>query len=503
LTGRFDPRALEARFAALDAMPRALWMPAIVNTEGPPVARLEAVAAARRRLLEGRPPFVADDGWPASDVAAAFGLELARLDAPALALGSEDVAAQLLRLLLWHVDRIARLCGAMPRPEAVRACAQAFAADWEETGEELREVLRVVESLDGVANFARWTEVRGLLKSQAWQEVLAAHRRVAGMPKLAALLRRLGRAEPFEEETEVEVALAASDASAPQWVRRVREVELPGVPLETEGIRRSGDFHRMLPGEALLWRRRRRMLAARLAEQTLLSYQHRHVMPEATWSREPGAAMERRRVRRPVLQQGPVILCVDTSASMAGAPEQVAKAVVLEAMRAAAAGRRDCLVYAFSGPGDLLEMALSRDLDGLLAAAAFLGRSFHGGTDVCEPFERALGAIETARWRRADLLLATDGEFGAAAGIVERLGRARRELGLRVQGVLIGDRETIGLAEVCDEVFWVSDWRRYGRHGQVEPPVHASDLTARFFPGAFVGRGGVRGAGAPRAEGPS
>ncbi|MEI7445901.1 MAG: hypothetical protein WCK28_13505 [Burkholderiales bacterium] len=33
---RFRPEALEGRLAALDALPRTLWLPAIVNNEGDP-----------------------------------------------------------------------------------------------------------------------------------------------------------------------------------------------------------------------------------------------------------------------------------------------------------------------------------------------------------------------------------------------------------------------------------------------------------------------------------
>lgn len=485
---RFDPAALEDRFAALDQLPRALWLPAIINTEGRMVPRLPMLVAALARLQRGEGPFEDRDGWPAPEVAEAFDAALRRLDALGLAQGSESVAVQLLRQMLWHIDRIAQRSEVVSRAQAIRDCARAFADDFERTGEELREVLRVFESLEGVANFARWTEVRGLLRSQAWQAVLAAHRHIAALPRLAALLRRLGRSRPQETLAPTEVARPASQVAAPQWVRRVREVEFQGAPLESEGVRRAGDLARMLPSEALLWRRRRRWLAARLAEQTLLAYQFRQFTAEPASVREPGWAAVPQPQPRPVLEQGPLIVCVDTSASMAGAPECVAKAIVFEAMRSAAHGGRECRVFAFSGPGDLDEFELARDVDGLMAAAGFLGRSFHGGTDVCEPFERALAAIEHSRWSRADLLLATDGEFGAPAAIVERLRAAKRTLGLRVQGVLIGDRETIGLAEVCDEIFWVDDWRRFGGHGQVQAPISSSTLTARFFPGALVGR---------------
>lgn len=48
---------------------------------------------------------------------------------------------------------------------------------------------------------------------------------------------------------------------------------------------------------------------------------------------------------------GPIILCLDTSGSMRGAREVVAKALALECMRGAHRQQRPCYLYAFSGPG--------------------------------------------------------------------------------------------------------------------------------------------------------
>jgi uncharacterized protein with von Willebrand factor type A (vWA) domain len=178
-----------------------------------------------------------------------------------------------------------------------------------------------------------------------------------------------------------------------------------------------------------------------------------------------------------------MMVCVDTSASMRGGPEQVAKAAVLEALRTAHAQRRACHVFAFSGPGDVVEMDLALDAKGIESAIDLLGRSFHGGTDICEPLERALVRLETDRWHLADLLIASDGEFGATAGLVARLRQAKADLGLRIQGLLAGDRETIGMAEICDDILWIRDWRRFGAGG--DSPVHSSRLTALYFPNAM------------------
>lgn len=191
-----------------------------------------------------------------------------------------------------------------------------------------------------------------------------------------------------------------------------------------------------------------------------------------------------------------MLICVDTSGSMQGGAEAVAKAVVLEAVRCAHAEGRACHVFAFGGADEVVEMALGVDVQGVQRLARFLGQRFGGGTDICAPLERALARLEEAEWQRADLLIASDGEFGATPVLADRVDAARRARGLRVQGILIGDRETIGLLELADDIHWVRDWRRYGHAGDGAAsrgegreaggsPVHSRSLTATYFPGAL------------------
>ena len=53
------------------------------------------------------------------------------------------------------------------------------------------------------------------------------------------------------------------------------------------------------------------------------------------------------------------------------------------------------------------------DVRGIEQLAQFLGQGFRGGTDICGPLERVLARLAEERWQLADLLIASDGEFGA------------------------------------------------------------------------------------------
>jgi uncharacterized protein with von Willebrand factor type A (vWA) domain len=99
--------------------------------------------------------------------------------------------------------------------------------------------------------------------------------------------------------------------------------------------------------------------------------------------------------------------------------------------------------------------------------------------------------VREQRWASADLLIASDGEFGCTPDTLAALDAARATLGLRVQGVLVGDRETMGLMNVADHIHWVRDWRHEqppARSAAAFSPVHSKNLTALFFPGALDAR---------------
>jgi uncharacterized protein with von Willebrand factor type A (vWA) domain len=482
--GGFDPDALEAPLAPLDCLPRGLRMPGIINSLGRPFPRLAALNQLIEALIQGSVP--PGWTWPTGLALPVFRARILDLALPDYCRGRPAVAELVLRSLLWHTDRIPDLIDrGAAQVDAILHAADAFASDWRKTSGELDELLFVFGEFGDALEAAHWDAVRGLLRQEGWQEVLRIRRLMEQLPELSAVLRALGRTRPTDTQDESRLLEEDVQEPNPLPARRQREIQVPELPGETVGIHRSSRISRMLACEAALMRhpRLRMVWFARHAERTLLTYEDRDLLAETVIEQTtaPRPARQRRPDRR--LESGPMMVCVDTSASMRGGPEQVAKAAVLEALRTAHAQRRACYVFAFSGPGDVVEMDLALDAQGIESAIDLLGRSFHGGTDICEPLERALVRLETDRWHLADLLIASDGEFGATAGLVARVRQAKADLGLRIQGLLAGDRETIGMAEICDDILWIRDWRRFGAGG--DSPVHSSRLTALYFPNAM------------------
>jgi len=304
-----------------------------------------------------------------------------------------------------------------------------------------------------------WDLSKGILKHVGWSKVEEMNKLLKSLPQIAAIAKALGRAKSSDKEVGPEERIMAK-------VSRVREelqwVEAPHARTHTDGIHKSDDIPRMLPMEGSLYLHQvfRKLWKAKFIERTLACYQIKGIEKRRVYSEEWG---EEEQVVRKKLERGPIIVCLDTSGSMQGVPETVAKAITLEAMRLAHAEGRDCLLYAFSGYGDVTEHDLDLSPTGIESLCAFLCMSFHGGTDVSGPISAATKKLEGAKWKRADIIMVSDGAFDVPGHTQETLEDAKKKHGLRVHGLLVsgGYHGSYGLnsmRSLCDPVHVFRDW---------------------------------------------
>jgi uncharacterized protein with von Willebrand factor type A (vWA) domain len=479
--------AKEKRLEALDRLARPLWLGGLTNSQGCLEPRLESLATLHRALLAGVTPSLATWCWPPRPIAQSLRDAITRLGIAGFCAGQKELTDTVQMSLLFHLDFIVDYQDrGASEPDAVRMAIEAFVEDWSERCGQISELIEVFGLLPDDGKNTRWDQIHGLLRSSGWQEVLRIRRLLERLPELARVIRRLGRCRQADEtDARSPITVDVMDDAVAQRPES-KTVHIPDMPGETRGIYRSDRIARMLPAEAMLLGHPRLRLVwhARRAERTLLSYEDDDRMEEVR--------LHQSKVSRPRpssqpgkrLEMGPILVCVDTSGSMKGGAEEVAKAVVLETMRTAHAQHRPCHVFAFGGSDELIEMELAVDSDGINALIRFLGQGFRGGTDICGPLEKVIAKLEDQHWQLADLLIASDGEFGATPELAARLAAVKVKLGLRVQGVLIGDRESVGFLEVADSIFPIRDWRRYGG-SNADPPIHSHRLTAMYFPGAL------------------
>lgn len=415
--------------------------------------------------------------------------------------------------------------------------AAKLSSDWRDAASALRAAEEALDP-DAVESLINedpsgFGHQRGIWHDAGWAEVASLSKVLARCKELRDLVRSLGRSAGRGPRRRAPRQVAAPPSRGSPGVLRS-----PLQPEETAGLSRSGDISRMLPSEAHLvavgWPRGRgvatrqvtvsasidddddddagaaaadgngfvdnnnpttasttvsvlvegsraaRLLhMARRAERTLTSYER------DGWLDDPLTRPTSRLEVRPAAEDGPLILCLDTSGSMAGARETVAKAVALEAARSARRARRRCLLYAFGGPGDLRQLELDpSSARGASDLLSFLRCSFGGGTDADAPLEAALQRLEESEWAAADVLMVTDGEIPPPNEVVAaRLARAKEELGLQVHGLLVGSRAVArtdsaaaggggggnrkeqiseGVAAICSRVHIFKSWSSVG-----------------------------------------
>jgi uncharacterized protein with von Willebrand factor type A (vWA) domain len=213
---------------------------------------------------------------------------------------------------------------------------------------------------------------------------------------------------------------------------------------EITNIETGAEVGRLLPCEAALVRhpQGRLSLFRKLLERNALQYQLE--------SEEPAG-------------RGPVVVCIDDSASMEGHPEIWSKAVALAMLEMARAQDRPFAYCLFSTrivkifveqPGEKATPA--EILDALAVFSA-------GGTDFDEPLRWALNVIENQpHLEDADIVFISDGDCEALQ-MTEH--RARLEsTGARVLGIAVG-RDAISktgpgsMRDFCDELYPVNEIR--------------------------------------------
>ncbi len=356
------------------------------------------------------------------------------------------------------LDRLREEAKRLARSQVAEGTAVAVHDAWDERARLWAELADVFGELGELLGRG-WDFCRGILKTVGWFEVVRLQKLMERLPALGKIVRSLGRLHANPESAE-ETPVAERIFRAVRRAEKERhEIRSPFAPMETRGVTRSDDITRMLPSEAAMLGHPtlRRLWHARRAEHTLITYRVEGVFADHAITAQDSAE-EIEAPPPPRTERGPILVCVDTSGSMHGTPESVAKAIALEAVRVAHEEKRACHLYLFSGPGDVVEHTLVLTAEGLSNLLAFLTFSFSGGTDVSEPLRRAVERLRQAEWQRADILILSDGEFPVPQPTVEALRRARDEHGLRVHGILIGSARREAMGALTDHLHVFTDW---------------------------------------------
>lgn len=377
--------------------------------------------------------------------------DLAQVPGPGEEIGQEEEFAKQMANVKLGEKTLARL-----RQEAEAAAASSLRAwapkKWTDRARAWAQIHEVFGDLGTLMGRGQDFS-RSILRHVGWVKAAELAKLIRQLPRLREIVQSLGQLRQSQKGESVSEKIMRP-------AQRMREIIIetvtPGIPPEIHGVERSGDIARMLPSEALLMGhpKLKYLWHARRAESALVSYRMEGI--DYIQEQRLEEFMEEGEKKTPRPERGPIVAVIDTSGSMNGEPEIVAKAVVLEAARTAHAEGRDCLLYAYSGPKDVIEHRLSLDPDGLGALLKFLSFSFGGGTDI-GVMEDVVRRLKETTWKKADVIIATDGEWHASGEVVRAVEKAKTN-GTRFHGVQIGNRGQTGLHEICDPVHVFQEW---------------------------------------------
>ncbi len=497
----FDARSLQRRYAFVERCPAELLAAVTTLPIGSFQERVECVRAWWDALLRGEIP--PPTSWPPKAVGEPARQALAQLGIARFCKDRPDVVAELMRNVLDSFVRSAEALQrgvleqlrrleelerhrpdaaeaaaairekrpAMPRPmtretrdrlrseaeqlamAANRSADSGLVSGWMERVRAWTDVTAVFDDLGSLLGRG-YDLSRAVLKHSGWADLVRLKQLLERLPQLREIVQALGRLQAGKGEPSVAERVFVPVSRLEE---ERREVDTPFVPMETRGVERSGEVARMLPAEAaLLGHPRLRMLwHARRAERSLVTYRVEGTEDVVEFVERTGT--EAREERRPRPERGSIIVVLDTSGSMHGIPETVAKALVLQAVRTAHAEKRRCYLYSYSGPENVVEHELDLTGDGITRLLEFLGFTFGGGNDEAGVMSRVVKRLKENDWNRSDVIFVSDGEWPAPARLIAKVDAAKAN-GTRFHGVQIGNRGRTGLHEVCEPVHIFQGW---------------------------------------------
>ncbi|TVL57385.1 VWA domain-containing protein [Brachyspira hyodysenteriae] len=153
-------------------------------------------------------------------------------------------------------------------------------------------------------------------------------------------------------------------------------------------------------------------------------------------------------------KKGPIIICVDTSGSMSGVPETVAKAVTLYLAARAMKQKRNCYLINFSTQIETMDLTYPNTMDNLIE---FLRLSFNGGTDAVPALRHAIKTMNTENYKKSDLLFVSDFVFNEFTEEDYKLAEVQKKNENRFYSLIIGSTPMFNVENSIFDYNWCYD----------------------------------------------
>lgn len=235
-----------------------------------------------------------------------------------------------------------------------------------------------------------WSLERGEWKQNAFDVSASYARLVYQNSSIEKLINELGRYSVNEDKHYINTTEAAG---CRQFSHSKKS--------DIYGITESDDLSSLLPLEIVMLSESKleNDFYKRFTENRLQTFSHQSYTKQCVDATE-------KPIKTQDLKRGPFIVCIDTSASMCGIPEQLAKTICYGLIIKSLEQRRNCFVITFSTSVEVLDISDVRNNSKVIID--FLMRSFMGGTNLNPALEKAIEILSNEMYCNADVLFISD-----------------------------------------------------------------------------------------------
>ena len=348
--------------------------------------------------------------------------------------------------LIKEIEQEAEIEKALEEIKVIDKLRKDFLQTLYEEIEKLKELLELLVPFveDTTALGRLWDLSKGNWKQINFNLLLKYGELLTQKKELLALAEALGRYQKAEIEYKEEAYI--------NWKIIQQFKYNHSGKSELIGITESDDLNHLLPTELSLFSdiETENIFYKKLSEKKLQSYQF--ISRESYKQTEAFEGKHQKEVEK---DKGPFILAIDTSGSMHGKPEEIAKLIAFAIVKIAYREKRKALLISFSTSYQLFE--LTDFQNSLPKLVNFLQMSFSGGTDVSEAIKETVRRMEEQDYKNADLLVITDGIFGnMSAQLISQI-QMLKQKGNKFNTLIIGASQNTNALSFFDNI-WLCDY---------------------------------------------
>lgn len=199
---------------------------------------------------------------------------------------------------------------------------------------------------------------------------------------------------------------------------------------EVDGIKTDDDLNMLLPTEIALLNNP--------VTESMFYHKYSTKQLQSFASKPPTNKKKKSDIQKkqtPRLQEGPMIVCVDTSGSMVGKPEHIAKSLLMQILQTAKKKKRKCYLITFSVHTKVLEITHPKHWH---KVKEFMAKTFTGGTDGEQMLSDIIRVLKTNDFSMADALIISDFNFPFPFPKTESAMKKEQAKGTRFYGLQIG-----------------------------------------------------------------